>query len=132
MKNSGDNPVFEKSKRFSVRIVKLYQYMTGTLNEHVMSKQVLRSGTSIGANIAEGIFAVSKKDFLTKFQIALKECHETEYWLELLHDTKYLTDQQFQSVYNDCIEIKSLLISITSTSKRNIEAEKKTGMDKPA
>lgn len=118
------NSVLEKSKQFSVRIVRLYKYLTNSKNEHVMAKQLLRSGTSIGANIAEGQYAVTKKDFLNKFQIALKECNETEYWLELLHNTEYLTDKEFLSIYNDCRELLFLLTSITGTTKRRLNADK--------
>ena len=121
---SDNNPVLEKSKRFSVRIVRLYKHLVNTKNEHVMAKQLLRSGTSIGANIAEGQYAVTKKDFLNKFQIALKECNETEYWLELLHNTAFLTDKEFLSIYNDCRELLFLLTAITDTTKRKLITDK--------
>ena len=86
-----DNTINNKSKRFAVRVVKLYKYLCEEKKEFVLSKQLLRSGTSIGANIAESECAISKKDFLSKIYIALKECSETMYWLDLLHDTQYLT-----------------------------------------
>ena len=121
--------VFEKSKRFSVRIVRLYKHLTETKNEFVLSKQILRSGTSIGANIAESQCAVSKKDFLNKIYIALKECVETDYWLVLLHDTGYLSDKEFNSIYKDCSEIRYLLSATTRTTKKNLE-KLKTG-DEP-
>ena len=120
----GNNPVLDKSRLFSVRIVRLYKYLANTKNEYVMSRQLLKSGTSVGANIAEGQYAISKKDFLNKFQIALKECNETEYWLELLHNTEYLTHKEFYSIYNDCRELKYLLTAITDTTKRKIIADK--------
>lgn len=108
---------FPKSKAFAVRIVNLYSYLTKTKGEHVMSKQLLRSGTSIGANIAEAQYAISKPDFIAKQQIALKECAESLYWLEILHETDILTKEQFESMYADCVELKKLLITILKTSK---------------
>ena len=118
-----DNIVLEKSKRFSIRIVRLYKHLMNVKNEYVMSRQLLRSGTSVGANIAEGQYAITKKDFLNKFQIALKECNETEYWLDLLHNTEYLTDKEFHSIYNDCRELKFLLSAITNTTKGTIDSD---------
>jgi four helix bundle protein len=87
-----------------------------------MSKQILRSGTSIGANVKESIYAQSKLDFISKLSIALKESSETEYWLELLHQTGYITSNQFESIHNDCvelIELIKLLTSIVKSSKNN-------------
>ena len=112
-----ENIVFAKSKRFAIRIVKLYQYLCSEKKEFVMSKQLLRSGTGIGANIAEAVCGISEKDFLAKMYIAFKECAETEYWLDLLKDTDYLTDQEYASILADCQEIKKLLSSITKTTK---------------
>ena len=111
--------VFEKSKRFAIRIVKLYKYLCDEKKELILSKQLLRSGTSIGANIAEAISAFSKKDFLAKMYIAFKECSESKYWLELLHETDYLTQSEFDSINADCTEIQKLLLSITKTLKDN-------------
>ena len=108
---------FPKSKSFAVRIVNLYSYLTKTKDEHVMSKQLLRSGTSIGANIAEAQYAISKPDFIAKQQIALKECAESLYWLEILYETNILTKEQFESIYTDCVELKKLLITILKSSK---------------
>ncbi len=110
-----ENTIKWKSKRFAVRIVKLYQYLTTEKNEYILSRQVLRSGTSIGANIAESECAISRKDFVSKIYIALKECAETAYWLELLKETDYLSEKQFQSVYDDCQEMKKMMQSITKT-----------------
>ena len=107
----------EKSLRFAVRIVKLYQYLCSEKTEYVLSKQVLRSGTSIGANLAEAETAVSKNDFLNKVYIALKECSETLYWLELLKETEYLTDTMYQSLNRDCVELKRMLSATTKTMK---------------
>ena len=104
-----------KSKKFAVRIVRLYKYLCEEKKEYVLSKQVLRSGTSVGANIAESECAISKKDFLSKIYIALKECVETEYWLELLFDTEYLSKEQFESIYSECEEIRKMLSSTTKT-----------------
>lgn len=88
-----ENVVVEKSKAFAVRIIQLYKYMYENKKEFVMSKQILRSGTNIGANIAEAECAFSKKDFLAKMYIAFKECSETKYWLELLYKTEYLSKE---------------------------------------
>ena len=93
----------------------LSEYNTSEKREYVMSKQLLRSGTSIGANIAESECAISRKDFISKIYIALKECVETIYWLELLADTGFLEDKEFQSINNDCIELKKMMQSITKT-----------------
>ncbi|MEE3492802.1 four helix bundle protein [Ruminococcus sp.] len=113
---------YQKSKLFAVRIVKLYRYLCDEKKEYVLSKQLLKSGTSIGANIAEANCAFSKKDFLAKMYIAFKECAETEYWLELLFDSGVLNEKEFQSMIDDCREIKKLLSSVTKTSKeKNME-----------
>ncbi len=108
----------EKSKLFAVRIVKLYKYLCDK-NEFVISKQILRSGTSIGANVTEGRYAQSKLDFISKMNIALKEAAETEYWLELLMETEYITDEQFKSVHDDCSELIRILTAIIKTGKIN-------------
>lgn len=104
-----------KSKRFAVRIVNLYKYLCEEKREFVLSKQILRSGTSIGANIAESECAVSKKDFLNKVYIALKECMETLYWLELLNETNYLSQEEFNSMRNDCEEMRKMMSATTNT-----------------
>lgn len=114
-----DSIVFEKSKKFSVRIVNLYKYLYSK-KEFVMSKQLLRCGTSIGANIAEALCAISKKDFLAKMYISFKECAETLYWLDILKETKYITEKEYDSVYNECKEIQSILASITKTTRNGI------------
>lgn len=110
-----------KSKRFAIRIVNLYKYLCDVKKEFVLSKQLLRSGTSIGANLAEAEYAVSKKDFMAKLYIALKECSETKYWLELLYETEYLNKEQFDSIYNDCEEIRKMLSSSTKTIKEEYQ-----------
>lgn len=107
-----------KSFDFAVRIVNLYKHILKEKNEFVLSKQILRSGTSIGANVSEALQAQSKKDFESKMSIALKEANETEYWLRLLKATDYLTENEYTSVYNDCVELEKLLTSIIKTSKK--------------
>lgn len=106
-----------KSKKFAVRVVRLYQFLCEAKREYILSKQVLRSGTSIGANIAESECAISRKDFLSKIYIALKECSETLYWLELLRDTDYLTAEQAASLMQDCTELRKMLSSTTKTMR---------------
>ena len=112
-----DNVVLDKSKAFAIRIIKLYQYLCAEKKEYVLSKQLLRSGTSIGANIREAQRGQSTADFIFKLNISLKEASETEYWLELLQETGYITDSQFESIVNDCIELIKLLTSIINSSK---------------
>ena len=113
----GDNVIEIKSKAFAVRIIRLYQHLSSEKKEFVISKQILRSGTSIGANVKEAIRGQSKADFTSKMNIALKESSETEYWLELLHETDYLSDNEFESVYADSKEILKILMSIVKTSR---------------
>ena len=115
--HDSDNIVRTKSKSFAIRIIKLYNYLCETRKEFVLSKQLLRSGTSIGANMVEAACGFSRKDFLAKVYIAFKECAETIYWLELLHETGYLTDYEFNSIYNEAVELSKILSSITKTVK---------------
>ena len=96
-----DNVIVNKSKAFAIRIIRLYQYLCGEKREFVLSKQLLRSGTSIGANVKEAVRGQSKADFISKMSIALKEASETEYWLELLYETDFLDRTQFDSIYAD-------------------------------
>jgi four helix bundle protein len=112
-----DNIVKDKSFHFSVRIVKLCRFLRDVKKETVMSKQLLRCGTSIGANVAESQQAQSRPDFLSKLNIALKEAAETDYWLRLLHETDYLSDHQFHSIISDCDELECLLVSIVKAVK---------------
>lgn len=121
-----ENTAKHKSKHFAVRIVKLYRYLRGTKREFVMSKQLLRCGTSIGANLAEAECAISKKDFLAKVYIALKECAETKYWLELLHDTGYLSDDEFESIIRDCEELRKMLSATTKTISSTLHSQHST------
>ena len=119
-----DNVTFTKALDFSVRIVNLYKYLREEKGESVMSKQVLRSGTSIGANISEALAAESKDDFIHKFSISFKEGNETKYWLLLLHRTGYLTDKEFDSLIKDCQELRKLMGAIIRTAKKNRERHK--------
>ena len=112
------NAVLEKSFSFAARIVKLCQYLKKEKQEYDMSRQLLRSGTSVGANITESQQAQSRADFVSKLNIALKEAQETDYWLRLLYTTNYLNDKQYQSIITDCREIEYLLIAIVKTSKK--------------
>ena len=121
-----ENTAREKSKRFAVRIVKLYQYLRDEKREYVLSKQLLRSGTSIGANLAEAECAISRKDFLSKVYIALKECAETKYWLELLHETYYLSEDAYQSIYGDCEELRRMLSATTKTINSTLNSSHST------
>ena len=112
-----ENVILIKSKAFALRIVKLYKYLCGRKKEFVMSKQIMRSGTSIGANVRESTRAQSMPDFISKMNIALKEAEETCYWLELLHESNYLDDRAFNSLYNDSMELLKILASIVKTSR---------------
>ena len=113
-----DNVIEEKSFRFAVRIVKLNQHLRAKKKEYVLSKQLLRSGTSIGANVAESQQAQSRADFISKLEIALKEAAETKYWLRLLNATEYLSDTEFNSIYTDCSELEKLLVAIVKSTKK--------------
>ena len=112
-----DNVIRDKSMKFAIRIVRLNQFLRDEKKEYVLSRQLLRSGTSIGANVSEAIHAFSRSDFLYKMYVAFKECSETLYWIELLYRTDYLNQSQFQSIYGDCSELRSILSSITKTTK---------------
>ena len=104
-----------KSRKFAIRAVKLYKYLCDEKREYILSKQFLKSGTSIGANIAESECAISRNDFLAKIYVALKEANESLYWLELMYETEYLTEQEYVSLKNDCEELKRMLQSTTKT-----------------
>lgn len=111
------SPSRTKSLAFAKRIVRVSQYLSNEKKEYTLSKQLLRSGTSIGANIAEAQYAISRKDFLNKIYIALKECAETLYWLELLASCDYLTSAEYSSLYADCEELRKLLSAITKSTR---------------
>lgn len=114
-----DNVIVSKSFDFALRVIKLYKYLKEEKAEFVMSKQVLRSGTSIGANVREAEQAQSRPDFINKMNIALKEASETEYWLELLYRSGFVEEAHYQSIMVDCNEINRILISIVKTTKNN-------------
>ena len=113
------NVIVDKSMEFAVRTVKLYKYLSSSKEENVMSKQLLRSGTSIGANVKEAVYGQSKKDFIAKMSIGLKEAVESEYWLELLFRTEYLMQEEFESMQSDCSEIAKMLTRIIKTAKES-------------
>ena len=108
-----DNVIVDKSKAFALKVIALYKKLCDTNREFVMSKQLLKSGTSIGANIKEAQQGQSKADFYAKLYISLKEASETEYWLELLHESGYIGEEEFSAIYQDCQEIIKLLVAIT-------------------
>lgn len=112
-----DNVVLDKSYAFAIRVVNAYKFLIENQKEYVLSKQLLRSGTAIGALLKESVHAQSRPDFLNKVNIALKEANETEYWLQLLYDTGYISQCVFQSILADCKELIALLVSIVKTLK---------------
>jgi four helix bundle protein len=116
MKLEKDNPIIVKSMNFAIRCVRLREYLIKERSEYVMSKQLFRSGTSIGANIREAIRGQSKSDFGAKMNIALKEASESEYWIELLKNTDYITESQSDNLLIDCVELIKMLTSIVKTT----------------
>ena len=114
-----DNLLIDKSVAFAVRIVKLHQYLIKNKKESIISKQIVRSGTSIGANINEANYGQSKADFISKLHIALKEAAETEYWLKVLTQSDYLSAEMGDSLLHDCMELKRILIASINTAKTN-------------
>ena len=112
-----ENAVLVRSKKFALRVIELYKQLSEDKREYVLSKQLLRSGTSIGANVREAMRGHSKPDFYYKLNIALKEADESAYWLELLHESSYIDTDQFKSISKDCNEIISILVAITKTQK---------------
>ena len=117
--NERQNPLKEKSFHFAISIVKIYKFLSEQKREFILSKQLLRSGTSIGANVRETQNAQSKADFIHKLSVSQKECDETLFWLELLHQTEYIDENEFNLLYKDANEILKLLRSSIITSKRN-------------
>ena len=115
-----ENAIKTKSLSFAKRIVKLYRYLCEEKQEYILAKQVMRSGTSIGANVAEALCGVSRKDFSAKMYIAFKECSETMYWLELLWSSEYVSEKEYLSLYEDCEELRKILSSITKTIRTQI------------
>ena len=121
MENGKHNPIKEKSFQFAIRIVNLYKYLNKEKKEYVLAKQILRCGTSIGANINEAQQGQSKKDFLMKMNISLKECTETKYWIALLNATNFIDDKMKNSIMEDCIELEKLLTTIVKTTSNKIK-----------
>ena len=115
MKQKEDNIIAIKSYKFAVRCVNLYKYLCEQKHDYVIGKQLLRSGTSIGANVKEAIRGISKAEFRAKMSISLKEASESEFWIELLRDTEYITKEEDESLLNDCGELLKLLMSIVKT-----------------
>ena len=111
-----DSPLLTKSKAFALEIIRVCNDIKRSQKESILTNQLVRSGTSIGANIREAFYAHSKADFISKLQIALKECSESEYWLELLIESGYYNDK---SILNRCVEIKKMLVSSINTAKEN-------------
>ena len=118
MKDRNSNIIYEKSFNFAVKIIELYRYLSNENKEYILSKQLLKSGTSIGANVREAIEGQSKKDFIAKLAIALKEATETEYWLDLLRETKYIDNGKYESLSVLVKEIIKILNSIIKTAKK--------------
>ena len=111
--------LIQKTLKFSSKIIKLQQYLSKEKKESIISKQIIRSATSIGANINEANYGSSKADFIAKMHIALKECAETEYWIRLLKESEYINDEMFNTLIKDCLEIKKMLVSTLNTIKKN-------------
>ena len=115
--NIMDNVIENKSFQFAIRIVRLYKFLCEEKREYILSKQLLRAGTSIGANVTESQQAQSKPDFVSKISIALKEASETKYWIKLLGATEYLSENQTKSILDDCVEIEKILVTILKSAK---------------
>ena len=114
-----ENVLLDKSKAFALRIIKMYKYLMEEKKEFILSKQILRSGTSIGANAREASRGQSKADFYAKLYISLKEADETQYWLELLYESDYLPETEYKTIYGECEELIRILVSITKKQKNN-------------
>ena len=113
-----ENNLYKKSYAFAIRIIRSYQFLSNEKREFILSKQLLRSGTSIGANVAEANGAISKADFSAKLSISYKECLETKYWLSLLKDTGFIDQRTFSSMHNDADEIAKILFTILSKTRQ--------------
>lgn len=116
-----DNQLVILSKAFAVDIIRLCENLSERKKATAILNQLLRSGTSIGANIHEANYASSKADFINKFQIALKECYETDYWLDIFHDSKVLSDEEYSNMFSQCSKLRKLLIASITTAKKNAE-----------
>ena len=117
-RKGAENNVYEISRTFAIRIVNLYKYLKEERSEFIMSKQLFRSGTSIGANVFEGKNAQSRADFANKMNVALKEASESGYWIDLLHETHYLTDSEFDSINDECSRLIGVLTKIVKATKQ--------------
>ena len=117
------NIALEKSRKFAIRIYNLYKHLCDGKREYELARQLLRSGTSIGANLSEAQYSISKREFLAKTTIALKEAAETEYWLDLLKETKLLSQAEYDSIMKDCKDILHILIATVKTCKRKKKNE---------
>lgn len=120
-----ENVIVKKSKDFALRIINMYKYLCVEKREYVISKQVLRSGTSIGANVREGVQGQTKPDFIAKMSVAQKEAEETCYWLELLYESGHINKSIFESMYRDNLEINRILASIILTARQNLKNQLK-------
>lgn len=116
-----ESTIWKKSYAFAIRTVNAYKYLAEVKKEYVLSKQMLRSGTAIGALVAEAVHAQSTPDFLSKMSIALKEANETLYWISLLRDTGYLDENSYVSIYSDCNELVAMLVSIVKSIRKNMQ-----------
>lgn len=116
--SSEENVIAEKSYKFALRMLRLYKHLQADEQEYIISKQVVRSGTSIGANVEEAIGAISKAEFSAKMSIAYKEARETSYWLRLLHDAGYIEQRLFSSLHFDCQELCKILFAILRSSRK--------------
>ena len=116
-----ENVLIELTKKFAIDIIKMGKILKEDRKETVLVNQLLRSGTSIGANVYEGNYASSRADFINKLQIALKECYETDYWLTLFKETEYLTDEEYSQFHASCSKIRTLLTASIRTAKQNLE-----------
>ncbi len=112
--------IYVKAERFSVRIVNLNKYLRNNKGEYEISSQIKRSGTSIAANIVEALYAESRRDFVHKLCIAEKECNETKYWIGVLHKTEYISNDEYNSINNDCVELAKMLAAIINTTKKSL------------
>ena len=117
-----ENTVKFKSYEFAKRIINLYKYLCDNKKEFILSKQILRSGTSIGANIVEAECGISRKDFVAKMHISFKETAETSYWLDLLYETDYIDEKAYNSIKSDCEELRKMLSSIIKTTKETLNS----------
>ena len=112
------NQIVDKSYSFAVRIVKMCRLLSKRKIDYVLVRQILKSGTSVGALVSEAVFAQSKADFINKYSVALKEANETKYWLNLFHDTEIITDSEYSSIYPECLELVRLLVAILNGLKK--------------